>query len=213
MLSAVSREMVMDQQDASKRLLELFSRVLGTPGTPPPMTELVRRLDAWLSEHRPEYYAHLLPGLTDSEWVAFEDSIGVMPPDSFRVLYQWRNGQQDDQSFRGNQYWMSSAEVTSSKELMDSMIGYDFEPGWWDRNWIPFLHNGGGSHLCVDVVGIDSGTAGQLVEFWNRDADRPVVAPSLEHWLYGFVRSLERDRWEETRTGFECVEHREEQNE
>jgi len=36
------------------------------------------------------------------------------------------------------------------------------------------------------------------------------VSPSVEHWLHEFVRSLERDKWEETKSGFEWVEAREE---
>lgn len=196
----------MDEQDASKRLWELFSRVLGTPA-PAHMTELVSRLDAWLSRHRPDYYARLLPGLTDLEWVAFEARLGVKLPDAFRVLYQWRNGQPDDyfKSFRGNRTWSPAADVVETKELLDSMIGSDFEAGWWDLNWVPFLHNGGGSHLCVDVAGTNGGGPGQLIEFWKADPDRPIVSPGIEHWLSAFVASLERDQWAETKTGFECV--------
>ncbi len=172
------------------------------------MTDLVPRLDAWLRRHRPGFYARLLPGLSDAEWADFEAALRLKLPDGFRVLYRWRNGQPDDyfKSFRGNQRWMSVAEIRGKKQVLDGMIGYDFEPGWWDRNWVPFLHNGGGSHLCVDVAGTDDGRPGQLVEFWKADPDRPVVSPSIEHWLHHFVSSLERDRWEETNIGFECVE-------
>jgi cell wall assembly regulator SMI1 len=176
------------------------------------MLELVTRLDAWLSRYRPSYHAQLLPGLTAEELTAFEAQLGVTLPDGFRVFYQWRNGQADDyfKSFRGNQSWMSAADIAGTKELMDSMIGSDFEPGWWERSWIPFLHNGAGSYLCVDIAGMNGGQPGQLVEFWNRDRDRPVVSPGLDYWLHDFVRSLERDRWEETSLGFECVEVRDE---
>jgi cell wall assembly regulator SMI1 len=197
------------QDEGNGELVDLLNRILGSQ-KPPPMTELVTRLDAWLSRNRPDYYARLLPGLSDAEWAAFESRLRVKLPDGFRVLYQWRNGQPDEyfKSFRGNRTWTPSEHVLSTKELMDDMIGYDFEPGWWERVWVPFLHNGGGSHLCVDTVGTGGGKPGQLVEFWKADSDRPVVSPSIEHWLNDFVISLERDRWEETSIGFECVEFR-----
>jgi cell wall assembly regulator SMI1 len=196
-----------EQEDAKKRLRVLFDRILGSP-EPPSMAELVARLDVWLARHRPNYYAQLLPGLSSQEWTVFAERLGVNLPDGFRVLYQWRNGRWDSPaaSFRGNRYWMPAEEIVSTKELMDSMIGSDFKPGWWERAWVPFLHNGAGSHLCIDTVGTDGGVPGQLVEFWNRDFDRPFASPSVEHWLNGFVTSLERDRWEETQHGFECVE-------
>jgi cell wall assembly regulator SMI1 len=171
------------------------------------MSEVVARLDVWLSRHRASYYAELRPGLTAEKLAAFEAQLGVPLPDSLRALYQWRDGHSSGRtrSFHGNRTWMTSAEIVSTKQLMDSMIGADFEPGWWERSWIPFLHNGGGSYLCVDAVGVPAGTPGQLVEFWNRDRDRPVVSPSLEHWLHSFVASLEHETWAETRHGFECV--------
>jgi cell wall assembly regulator SMI1 len=201
-----------DRDEAKKQLRELFSRILGVPEPPPPMPELVVRLDAWLSRNRPAFYANLLPGLSDAEWDLFKRRLGVKVPDAVRVLYQWRNGQHHDlPTFRDNRTWISSEDIARTKELMDGMIGSDFEPGWWERAWVPFLHNGGGSHLCVDTAGTDGGPPGQLVEFWKADADRPVVSPSLEHWLNNFVTSLERDRWEYTKYGFECVERRDEE--
>ncbi|MCI0701284.1 MAG: SMI1/KNR4 family protein, partial [Planctomycetia bacterium] len=194
----------MADSDAEERSRGVFKRIL----PPPPMTELVARFDAWLSRNRPAYYAQLLPGLTDQEWASFEQRLGVRLPDGFRVLYQWRNGSWEDESIQNNRYWMPSEAIISTKELMDGMIGFDFEPGWWESAWVPFLANGAGSHLCIDTVGTDRGQPGQLVEFWNRDHDRPVVSPSIEHWLHDFVTSLERDRWEEIECGFECVERR-----
>jgi cell wall assembly regulator SMI1 len=170
----------------------------------PPIAEVVRRLDAWLSCHRPEYYQNLRQGLTDAQWAEFQSRLGVSLPTAFRELYQWRDGQHNDSlAFHMNQDWMCSEDIIRIKHLMDSMIGYDFEPGYWEAAWVPFLHNGGGSHLCVDVS-----RGGQLVEFWKADHDRPIASPSLEHWLNVFVTSLERDRWEETNIGFECVEVR-----
>ena len=174
--------------------------------TTPQMTDILKRLDAWLSKNRPAYYAGLLPGLSDMEWDAFVAQLGVRPPDAFRALYQWRNGNPEE-CFYENQDWMIADDVAHTKRMFDRMIGRDFRPGWWSSDWIPFLHNGGGSHLCVDVTGAtDGGVPGQLVAFWKADEDRPVCASSLEEWLADFVNSLERDVWEETDLGFECVE-------
>ena len=194
----------MADEAAKRKFIELFRSILGDPAPPAPMTELVARLDAWLSRNRPDYYRNLRPGLTDAGWADFQSQLGVPLPDAFRLLYQWRDGQQEESPvFRGNQDWMCGDDIIRVKHLMDSMIGYDFEPGYWDEGWVPFLHNGGGSHLCVDVR-----NGGRLVEFWKADYDRPVASPSLEHWLGEFVKSLERDRWKETDIGFECVERR-----
>jgi cell wall assembly regulator SMI1 len=169
------------------------------------MPDLLKRLDAWLSKNRPAYYAGLLPGLSDMEWDAFVVQLGVRPPDAFRAFYQWRSGNTNG-CFHKNRDWMTAEDVADTKQMLDDMIENDFEPGYWNRDWIPFLHNGGGSYLCVDVTGAtDDGVPGQLVAFWKADEDRPICAQSLEGWLADFVNSLERDSWEETQYGFECV--------
>jgi cell wall assembly regulator SMI1 len=56
---------------------------------------------------------------------------------------------------------------------------------------VPFLHNGAGSHLCLDLAAEDGGQVGQLVAFWKRDQDRPVEHRSLEAWLAALVASME----------------------
>ena len=76
--------------------------------------------------------------------------------------------------------------------MLDGMIGYDFDdPKWWRRGWIPFLANGGGDHLCVDLTAEDGGKPGQLIAFWHDDETRDVEFPSLAAWLRDLVESME----------------------
>ncbi|HEY1186194.1 MAG TPA: SMI1/KNR4 family protein [Gemmata sp.] len=191
--------------EPKKELRDRPHRPSGPPEPVPPMAEMVTRLDTWLARNRPDFYANLRPGLAEAAWADFESRLGIRLPDAFRVLYRWRDGQNEDLNFRDNRYWMASEDIVRVKELMDGMIDTDFEPGWWERGWVPFLANGAGSHLCVDMGGSEPG---RLVEFWNRDWDRPEVAPSFERWLHEFVTSLEQDRWEETEVGFKRVQVR-----
>ena len=86
---------------------------------------------------------------------------------------------------------MSLAEICDTKCELDGMIGLDFEdPKYWRRGWIPFLHNGGGSYLCVDVAAEDGGQSGQLIGFWKADEDRPIEFESVRHWLESFWNSM-----------------------
>jgi cell wall assembly regulator SMI1 len=109
-------------------------------------------------------------------------------------LYRWRNGQADGnyKSLQMNRMFSPLESVANTKELLDGMIGSDFDrPEWWRRGWVPFLSNGGGSHLCVDAAAEDGGQAGQLVAFWKADEDRPVEYESVETWLADLVESME----------------------
>jgi cell wall assembly regulator SMI1 len=159
------------------------------------MLPAIARIDHWLAGHRPEYYAQLQPGVNDAALDAFEARFALRLPGAFRELYRWRNGQRPGYfaNLEGNWMFEPLDDVSETKDLLDGMIGYDFEdPRYWRRGWVPFLHNGGGSYLCVDLAAEDGGTPGQLVEFWKADQDRPVAYPSVEAWLNGLADSMER---------------------
>jgi cell wall assembly regulator SMI1 len=155
---------------------------------------LIGRIDRWLATKRPNYYALLQPGATDAQLDQLEACFSLRLPDEFRQLYRWRNGQDPMSSapLQVNGTFTTLEEISSTKELLDGMIGYDFDdPRYWRRGWVPFLHNGGGSHLCVDLAAEDGGHPGQLVAFWKGDDDRPIEFPSLEAWLVDLVCSME----------------------
>lgn len=125
---------------------------------------------------------------------AFEARFSLRLPDSFRSFYRWRDGQESGcyESLQDNRMFSSLGEIAESKDLLDGMIGSDFEdPRWWRRGWIPFLDNGGGDHLCLDVVAEDGGTPGQLVPFWHDWEDRSVKFFSFEDWLRQLADSME----------------------
>jgi cell wall assembly regulator SMI1 len=83
-------------------------------------------------------------------------------------------------------------DIVSSKELLDGMIGEDFDdPKWWRRSWVPFLPNGGGDHLCIDLTAEDGGTPGQVRIFYHDDPSRKITHPSFEAWLHDLVHSME----------------------
>lgn len=155
---------------------------------------LIARMDRWLSLRRPDYYALLQLGASNAQLDAFEATISLQLPIEFRQLYRWRNGQ-DPMSFVPlylNRTYSTLEDVTKTKDLLDGMIGSDFdEPTYWRRGWVPFLHNGGGSHLCIDLVAEDGGTPGQLIGFWKADQDRPIEFRNLETWLIELVTSME----------------------
>ena len=162
-------------------------------------TDLISRLDGLLVAKRPAYHAILQPGAADADLNALEVRYSCMLPMMFRRLYRWRNGQDPMSStpLQFNRAFMTLNDICSTKDELDSMIGFDFEdPRYWRRGWIPFLHNGGGSYLCLDMKAEDGGTPGQLVAFWKADKDRPVEYSTVAAWLEGLVSSMENDSLE-----------------
>ncbi|SEF29716.1 Cell wall assembly regulator SMI1 [Variovorax sp. NFACC28] len=156
--------------------------------------ELIGRMDAWLAVRRPDYHALLQPGVDDGALDAFEAKFSLKLPEAFRALYRWRNGQPNSSfdSLQGNRMFSALEDIADTKEMLDDMIGFDFEdPATWRRGWVPFLSNGGGSYLCVDIDTQGGGQPGQLVGFWKADEDRPVEHASVEAWLAELVASME----------------------
>lgn len=155
---------------------------------------LIGRMDRWLAVNRPDYYALLQPGATEVELDAVEARFTLKLPGAFRQLYRWRNGQDpmSSASLQMNRSFCTLEEVASTKAMLDGMIGFDFDdPRYWRRGWVPFLHNGAGSYLCLDLAAEDGGRPGQLVGFWKADNDRSVEFPSVEAWLANLVAAME----------------------
>ena len=156
--------------------------------------EIIERMDRWLAKNRPEYFAILQTGATNDQLNVFEAQFSFELPAAFRQLYRWRNGQSSmsSASLQMNWSFLTLAEIADTKELLDGMIGHDFDdPRYWRRGWVPFLHNGGGSYLCLDLTAEDGGERGQLLAFWKANEDRPVEFPNMEAWLSDLIASME----------------------
>jgi predicted DNA-binding WGR domain protein/cell wall assembly regulator SMI1 len=159
-----------------------------------PVSGLLVRLDKWLSANRSDYHGKLLRGASPEDLDAFEKKFQLQLTSGFRELYQWRNGQDPNYSASLQNNWMFSRleDLSDSKEMLDGMIGFDFEdPKWWRRGWVPFLSNGGGDHLCLDLTAEDGGAPGQLLTFYHDSEERTVDYPSLQAWLTELVGSME----------------------
>lgn len=159
------------------------------------MNELVRSLDCRLAQSRADYYARLQPGLGDPVIDEFQSRFGFVVPSTFRDLYRWRDGQSADcfESLADNWMFSPLGSVTTTKEMLDGMIGYDFEaPGWWCIGWVPFLSNGGGDHLCLDLTAESGCRSGRLISFWHDRGIRPIEFPSMEDWLRSIIDRLSK---------------------
>lgn len=165
------------------------------------MSPRMQRLDAWFRKHRPKHYKYLLPGATDNELSSFERRQKVTLPAVFKEFFLWRNGEDLDRiegRFQGNWSVMSLKEVEETCDFMRELVeAREFEEkNWWVPGWIPFLANGGGDHLCVDLTGaFVKGRSGQVLEFYHDEPRRTIHYPSMEAWLDFFVATLEEGLW------------------
>ncbi|WP_315120289.1 SMI1/KNR4 family protein [uncultured Clostridium sp.] len=150
------------------------------------MKEQLDILDNYLRAKRPDFYSMLNEPLKENQIKALEEKFNIILPKDLKELYQWKNGQRNDcyDSFVNNSMFIPLEEALNSGSELTSMIGYDFDiENWWNENWIPILHNGGGDYICYDIRGIFTGEQGQLIEFWHADNDRNIIAPNLKCFI------------------------------
>jgi cell wall assembly regulator SMI1 len=135
------------------------------------MDDLIRRADAWLQTNRPDYYAILRPGVSDAALDTYAARFGLELPTELRQLYRWRDGQDPaiSKALVHNHRFIPLDDSASSKELLDGMIGFDFDdPNWWRRGWVPFTTSYGGDHYCVDLDAEAGTAAGRVIDFCMR---------------------------------------------
>jgi cell wall assembly regulator SMI1 len=159
------------------------------------MEDVVARLASWLEANAPDVASAQFPGASDEELAAFEKELGTALPAGLRALYRWHNGGKG--GLIGNRKLMSLADVTKTRQLMNKAVddGAFKTTNWYRKTWVPFLSNGAGDHVCWDPRGSFSGEPGQVLEFWQADHERKVLAPTLDGWLTAIVESMEAGVW------------------
>lgn len=154
------------------------------------MQTTLNLLSSFINEKRPSYFSALQPGLSLYQIQDVESKFKCFLPKSLKLLYQWKNGQREDNSeaFINNAMFLPLEEALETAAELTSMIETDFEmENWWHPAWIPIFHNGSGSYICYDTKGIFTGIRGQIIEFWKEDPDRNVIAPHLESLLKSLI--------------------------
>ncbi|MBV0916844.1 SMI1/KNR4 family protein [Mycobacteroides chelonae] len=170
------------------------------------MNPLIVRLEAALAAVHPEFLAAQMPGASDEQVDRLEALAGKPIPATLRDLLTWRNGVKKGGvlvSFAGPWSFMSVEAIIEAVDMLRDLLrceeGWE-EQTWWGHGWIPFLEDGFGDHLCVDLDGggnlVDDGEpfigmADQIIQFDHAAELRVIKAPSFDVWLTAFVEAVE----------------------
>lgn len=148
--------------------------------------ERLEHIEEWLQSHRPDYYEVLEPPASDDALKSAEERFGVELSLAFKSLYRWHGGQRPREftPLLFNLTFMTLPEVIEAKETLDHVANCDQwqEDSWWP-NWIPFLDNGGGDHLCFDLGGFNTGNTNQLLWFDHETHEHEIVHGNLDEFL------------------------------
>lgn len=201
------------QQIRKKSTVPTNSAPRRPAGTAKPLIEediapVLARLDAWYAAHlRPDKYRFNAPA-TDAALDAFERLVGIAMPNSFRQLYRWHDGEEDDRW--GHIYGLpilplaqAGYQWTAWNRAMNSFDGNRYmipgagwprgavDPAYINPRWIPLTHDGSGNHIGLDFDAWPGGRQGQVI-LYGRDEDvKLVLAPSLGKFLEWIAGLLE----------------------
>jgi cell wall assembly regulator SMI1 len=183
------------------------------PGQPKPLVEediapVLARLDAWYKAHlSPDRYV-FNPPASAAELDAFERLIGLKMPRTYRHLYQWHDGENDDRW--GHFYGLpllplheAGSQWAAWNQVLDGFDGdrYKIPGGSWPKGaadpayinprWVPLTHDGSGNHIGLDFDPWPNGRIGQVI-LYGRDEDvKLVLAQSLGTFLDWIADLLE----------------------
>ncbi len=165
------------------------------------MQSLWTQFEAWLGTHWPEGLADLNPPATDQQIAELEQVLGVQLPPDYVACLKVHNGQKLDAGglFDAGEF-LSTDEVRRQwsiwKELLGEFVDITSDPApgvkddWFNAQWIPFTHDGGGDHLCLDLDPAEGGTRGQIITMWHDEGSRDLLADSFGDWFAGYVGAV-----------------------
>lgn len=166
------------------------------------------QFENWLKENWVEGFEDLNPPATDQEILELQEALGVQLPADFVVCLKIHNGQRnmagglfDNSEFLSTEAILDQWQVW--KDLLDSgeFEGISSEPDagvkddWWNPKWIPFSHNGGGDHYCIDLDPTDAGRLGQIITMWHDMSNREIQAESFGSWFEKYVSAVLSGRY------------------
>lgn len=181
-----------------------------------PVPAQLAALQAWLKKHLPSVAANLNPGASDAQLDRLEKVIGQPLPEDFRVLYRWRNGQSQHVN-TGPWYglnflsvdevidnWKVHADIIDHEGNNDPNFNESAMPGVvkpvnWNKGWIPFADDSGGSFLGIDLDPDVNGVRGQVINFGVGEEIKYAVAPNLTAFVRWMVGELNRGNYAITR--------------
>ena len=170
---------------------------------------VLARLDTWYAANlAPDRYV-FNPPATDAQLDAFEQLIGLKMPRSYRQLYRWHDGEDDDRW--GHVYGLpilplerAAQDWKQWKRTLAEFGGnpYPFpqeawpegavDPAYTNPAWIPLTSDGSSGNIGLDFDPWPGGRVGQVI-LYGRDEDvKVVLAGSLGEfltWLAGLLES------------------------
>ncbi len=168
------------------------------------ITTVWKKLNPWMAANAPELEQSLQQGANSQEILELEQHLGVTLPEDYKLFLGLCNGQADDalaEFYNGELLSIANIKFQwdAWKNLLETntFSGISSQPDkgirndWWNLKWIPFTHDGGGNHFCLDLAPANGGHVGQVITMWHDSSEREFVASNFTAWLEDILNGVE----------------------
>lgn len=194
------------------------------PLQPEKLAEDLKRIGAWIEKNvPPRFFPIYRQPASVEEITQAERRVGVGFHPHLRILLSSANGATDNSPSLVNTFSLMSAdEIVSAYEFLSAEFPdgrniehpdhapIDAAPGirstWWWPKWIPFMANGGGDYLCVDMDPAPGGNSGQVVIYYHDETFRSKEAPDIGQMFARIADGLETGTYTFDSEGYMIVE-------
>jgi cell wall assembly regulator SMI1 len=183
---------------------------------------VLARLDSWYAANLPTDKYMFNPPASDAQLDALESLIGFEVPSSYRQLYRWHDGENDDrwghiyglpllpleQAAAEWQQWQRTlAGIGGNRYVVPGGAWPDgaVDPAYINPRWIPLTADGSGGHIGLDFDPWPGGRVGQVILFGRDEDVKVVLAESLGRFLEWIAGLLESGNFRLTTTEDEGV--------
>lgn len=184
---------------------------------PQNLTEVLSRLEAWYAHYLPAVHATLRPGVTEAELNAFEARTGLSLPADVRALYRWHDGQNWsvggvlglafmplDEMEHDWAMWKDIAVNDASMNVEIETVSHPtgaIREQYASPGWLPFLSDGGGNFVGIDLWPDVTGQVGQIITSGRDEEHRYVLAPDMSTFVRTYLQRLESAQVEVKKLG------------
>ena len=170
---------------------------------------VLARLDAWFAENLEADKYVFNPPATDVQLDQFEQLVGLKMPRSFRQLYRWHDGENDDRW--GHIYGLPLLPLKQAaadlQQWRRTLAGFDgnryavpggswpegtVDPAYTNPAWVPLTNDGSSNCIGLDLDPWPEGRVGQVIIFGRDEDVKVVLAESLGEfldWIAGLLES------------------------
>lgn len=137
------------------------------------------RIEIWLAANFPEGLRNLNKGTSTEAIEEAEASLGFELPSSMRESYLRHDGERRWETHGGLVYGFDLYPLSDVVQEAEEALFYieqedlgvatgSILPGFWNRGWIPFVDDGGGNNLAIDLCPVEGQPTGRIINGGER---------------------------------------------